>query len=90
MPPPGAYCDHADMAECHPGCGHFTCSCGLTWDEGSEGSGLFSLFDGPGVDWVTTSLSADAELRAFEPTIEQWQFALREQERHLAELGRKP
>jgi hypothetical protein len=26
------------MIECHEGCGHFSCPCGITWDEGSEGS----------------------------------------------------
>lgn len=28
-------CDHAAMAECHPGCGHFSCPCGVSWDEGA-------------------------------------------------------
>lgn len=28
-------CDHSSMAECHPGCGHFVCGCGLSWDEGA-------------------------------------------------------
>lgn len=34
--PPGATCSHENMAECHPGCGHLSCSCGLEWDEGAE------------------------------------------------------
>lgn len=33
----GIECDHAQMAECHPGCGHFSCPCGVSWDEGAEG-----------------------------------------------------
>lgn len=28
-------CDHSAMAECHPGCGHFACPCGISWDEGA-------------------------------------------------------
>lgn len=31
------FCDHSQMLECHDGCGHFSCPCGLFWDEGSEG-----------------------------------------------------
>lgn len=30
-------CDHSQMTECHPGCGHFSCPCGVSWDEGSDG-----------------------------------------------------
>jgi hypothetical protein len=30
-------CDHSAMTECCDGCGHFSCPCGITWDEGSEG-----------------------------------------------------
>ncbi len=40
IPPAGAFCDHTAMAECHPatcegqeGCGHFTCPCGIAWDD---------------------------------------------------------
>lgn len=41
--PPGAYCDHRQMRECcqgpsGKGCGHFSCPCGVTWDEGAEGA----------------------------------------------------
>ena len=35
--PAGAECDHSAMTECCPGCGHLSCPCGITWDEGSEG-----------------------------------------------------
>ncbi len=31
------FCDHTDMEECHAGCEHFSCSCGIVWDEGAEG-----------------------------------------------------
>ena len=35
----GLTCEHVDMVECHPGCGHFSCpTCGLTWDEYAEGA----------------------------------------------------
>lgn len=30
----GVACDHERMTECHPGCGHWSCSCGLIWDDG--------------------------------------------------------
>ena len=40
--PKGATCEHENMIECCEGCGHFSCSCGLTWDENAEGEG-FSL-----------------------------------------------
>ena len=30
-------CDHAQMRECCEGCGHFSCPCGITWDESAEG-----------------------------------------------------
>lgn len=33
--PPGAFCSHRQMQECHPGCGHFACPCGVSWDEGA-------------------------------------------------------
>lgn len=33
----GWECDHSDMSECHDGCGHFLCPCGITWDESFEG-----------------------------------------------------
>lgn len=33
----GLACDHLEMDECHSGCGHFACPCGVSWDEGSEG-----------------------------------------------------
>jgi hypothetical protein len=34
----GLTCEHRQLRECHPGCGHFWCSqCGLTWDEAAEG-----------------------------------------------------
>jgi len=42
IPPPGAFCDHSAMAECHPpadgrpGCRHFACPCGIAWDEGVQ------------------------------------------------------
>lgn len=36
VPPDGAFCTHAKMTECHRGCGHFSCPCGVYWDEGSE------------------------------------------------------
>lgn len=26
-------CDHRQMRECHPGCKHYTCPCGVSWDE---------------------------------------------------------
>lgn len=35
------YCDHTAMTECCPGCGHFSCPCGITWDEGAEGHFFF-------------------------------------------------
>lgn len=38
IPPKEAFCDHSQMKECHPGCGHFSCPCGISWDEGSEGN----------------------------------------------------
>jgi hypothetical protein len=31
------------MTECCDGCGHFSCPCGIYWDEGAEGH--FTLFD---------------------------------------------
>lgn len=37
IPPLGAFCDHAAMVECCEGCGHFSCPCGVEWDDGSEG-----------------------------------------------------
>lgn len=30
-------CDHSQMRECCEGCGHFSCPCGINWDEGAEG-----------------------------------------------------
>lgn len=36
-------CDHSQMTECCDGCGHFSCPCGIYWDEGAEGH--FTLFD---------------------------------------------
>lgn len=33
----GLACDHSGMDECHPGCGHFACPCGVSWDEGAFG-----------------------------------------------------
>lgn len=38
--PSGATCDHSQMTECHVGCGHFSCPCGITWDEGFEGNAV--------------------------------------------------
>jgi hypothetical protein len=38
--PKGATCEHETMTECCEGCGHFSCSCGLTWDENAEGGPL--------------------------------------------------
>lgn len=35
--PSGATCDHSDMDECCEGCGHFSCSCGLSWDDEAFG-----------------------------------------------------
>lgn len=29
-------CDHRRMKECHPGCGHYACPCGLSWDHFAE------------------------------------------------------
>jgi len=37
IPPPGAYCEHDAMSECCDGCGHFSCPCGVSWDESAEG-----------------------------------------------------
>lgn len=33
------FCDHSQMTECCPvvGCGHFSCPCGISWDEYAEG-----------------------------------------------------
>jgi len=31
------FCDHTQMVECHEGCGHFACPCGIAWDECAEG-----------------------------------------------------
>lgn len=31
------FCGHERMAECHDGCGHFWCPCGIIWDDGAEG-----------------------------------------------------
>ena len=45
IPPAGAFCDHARMSECCEGCGHFSCPCGINWDEGSEG-GFFETYEG--------------------------------------------
>ena len=45
IPPPGAFCDHAKMAEYHKGCGHFACPCGIAWDEGAEGE-FFETYEG--------------------------------------------
>lgn len=45
IPPAGAFCDHASMVECCDGCGHFSCPCGVDWDEGSEG-GFFETYEG--------------------------------------------
>jgi len=41
--PVGAACDHAAMTECCDGCGHFSCPCGVAWDEGAEGPGPFDV-----------------------------------------------
>jgi hypothetical protein len=30
-------CDHSQMKECHPGCGHYSCPCGIFWDDGFDG-----------------------------------------------------
>ena len=30
-------CGHSAMTECCDGCGHFSCPCGVSWDEGAEG-----------------------------------------------------
>lgn len=38
-------CDHRKMRECCPGCGHYSCPCGISWDEGAEGPGPFSDSD---------------------------------------------
>ncbi len=35
------FCDHSEMKECCPGCGHFSCPCGIAWDEAAEGPGPF-------------------------------------------------
>ena len=43
--PAGAFCNHAAMAERCAGCGHFTCSCGIAWDEGAEGE-FFETHEG--------------------------------------------
>jgi hypothetical protein len=43
--PDGAMCDHSQMTECHDGCGHFSCPCGIYWDDGAEGH--FSEEDDP-------------------------------------------
>jgi len=36
------FCDHSQMKECcsgsGSGCGHFSCPCGVYWDDGAEGS----------------------------------------------------
>lgn len=45
IPPLGAFCDHAKMTECCDGCGHFSCACGVAWDEESEG-GFFETYEG--------------------------------------------
>ena len=37
IPPPGAYCSHVRIRECHPGCGHWSCPCGVSWDDWGEG-----------------------------------------------------
>jgi len=34
-------CDHSQMRECCEGCGHFSCPCGITWDEGAEGGPFY-------------------------------------------------
>jgi hypothetical protein len=31
------FCDHSQIAECHEGGGHFSCPCGIYWDDGAEG-----------------------------------------------------
>lgn len=37
-PGPLNQCEHPRMAECHPGCGHWSCpDCGLSWDDWGEG-----------------------------------------------------
>ena len=46
--PPGAYCDHAKMDECCPGCGHFYCPCGIVWDDYAEGAFFNDEYDGDG------------------------------------------
>ena len=37
IPPAAAFCDHAEMVEHQPGCGHLACPCGFTWDDGCAG-----------------------------------------------------
>ncbi len=33
----GITCDHPNMAECHKGCGHWTCpDCGVSFDDGAQ------------------------------------------------------
>ena len=45
-------CDHAQMTECCEGCGHFSCPCGITWDENFEG-GPFAYDSAQEVeDWI--------------------------------------
>ncbi len=45
IPPASAFCDHSMMSECCVGCGHFSCPCGVNWDEGSDG-GFFETYEG--------------------------------------------
>lgn len=36
------FCDHVQIAPCcEPDCGHYSCPCGLYWDDGAEGSPFF-------------------------------------------------
>lgn len=41
----GIECDHSKMEECHEGCGHYACVCGISWDESFEGSYAEELID---------------------------------------------
>ncbi len=47
--PKGATCEHENMKECCDGCGHFSCSCGLSWDE-AEGGPPLETVDGPNLE----------------------------------------
>ena len=47
--PKDATCEHENMKECCDGCGHFSCSCGLSWDE-AEGGPPLETVDGPNLE----------------------------------------